>query len=46
MTAIRKSDLQYVNFQCFTSETTKIVYSNDRFGLNKFGSLELSRSLI
>lgn len=32
MTAIRKSGLQYVHFQCFTSKTTKIGYSNDRFG--------------
>lgn len=34
MTAIRKSGLQYVHFQYFTSRTTKIGYSNDRFGFN------------
>ena len=35
MTAIRKSGLQYVHFQCFTSKTTKIGYSNDRFGFKR-----------
>ncbi len=35
MTAIRKSRLQYIHFQCLTIKTTKIGYSNDRFGLKK-----------
>ena len=34
MTAIRKSGLQYVYFQCFISKDTEIGYSNDRFGIN------------
>ena len=34
MTAIRKSRLQYIHFQCLTIKTTKIGYSNDRFGFN------------
>ncbi len=33
MTAIRKSRLQYIHFQCLTIKTTKIGYSNDRFGI-------------
>ncbi len=36
MTAIRKSGLQYVHFQRFTSKTTKIGYSNDRFGFTEY----------
>ncbi len=35
MTAIRKSRLQYIHFQCLTIKTTKIGYSNDRFGFKK-----------
>ena len=35
MTAIRKSRLQYIHFQCLTIKTTKIGYSNDRFGFMK-----------
>ncbi len=38
MTAIRKSRLQYIHFQCLTIKTTKIGYSNDRFGLNEKSS--------
>ena len=41
MTAIRKSGLQYVHFQCFTSKTTKIGYSNDRFGF--MNTMKISR---
>ncbi len=33
MTAIRKLNLQYTCFQHFTSKTTEIGYSNDRFGI-------------
>ncbi len=36
MTAIRKLNLQYTCFQHFTSKTTEIGYSNDRFGINFF----------
>ncbi len=39
MTAIRKLDLQYTCFQHFTSKTTEIGYSNDRFGINNGNNL-------